>query len=187
FQFARRRHQTSADIAERVQISRDRQRGGDAKLVGLDHVARPRRVHVEHQHDRRAAPRTRRPPRSRRESAWIASRSQARGSWHKSRLRRTFSRSRPAPIQEYRGKGQLFLTVHCNYDFATTLGSPRMNSTAVIWGHFILEIFSFGYLPIQISSPRVRIYSACLNKRHRPALTLYSPRSSARSRSLPRA
>jgi len=54
FQFARRRHQTSADIAERVQISRDRQRGCDAKLVGLDHVARPRRVHVEHQDDRRA-------------------------------------------------------------------------------------------------------------------------------------
>jgi len=53
-ELACRRHQSATEIAERIQISCHRQRGCDAKLVGLDHVARPRRVHVEHQHHRRA-------------------------------------------------------------------------------------------------------------------------------------
>src|SRR5262249_16047915 len=66
-------------------------------------------------------------------------------------------------------------------------GYPTNQLNPCYLGSFHFGNISFGYLLIQISSPRVRIYSACLNKQHGPALTLYSPRSSARSRSLPRA
>src|SRR5262249_49234819 len=60
-------------------------------------------------------------------------------SWHKSRCRRRISRSRPAPVQEYRSKSQLFLAMHCNYDFATTLGSSRMNSTPCYLASFLFS------------------------------------------------
>jgi hypothetical protein len=53
-EFARRRHQPGTDVAEPIQISRERQHWCDAQLIGLDHVGRPRRMHVEHQHHRRA-------------------------------------------------------------------------------------------------------------------------------------
>ena len=54
FELARRRHQAGADVAECVEIARERHRGRDAKLVGLDDVGGSRRMHVEHQHHRRA-------------------------------------------------------------------------------------------------------------------------------------
>ena len=53
-ELARRRHQTGAYVAERVEIAGERQRGRDAKLIGLDDVGGARWMHVEHQHHRRA-------------------------------------------------------------------------------------------------------------------------------------
>jgi hypothetical protein len=53
-QLARRRHQTGADVAERVEIAGERHRRRNAKLIGLDDVADARWMHVEHQHHRRA-------------------------------------------------------------------------------------------------------------------------------------
>jgi hypothetical protein len=52
-QLARRRHQTGADVAERVEVARERHRGRDLKLIGLDDVGGARWMHVEHQHHRR--------------------------------------------------------------------------------------------------------------------------------------
>ncbi len=53
-ELAHRRHQPRAHVAERIQVSREGQRGPGAKLIGLDDVGRTRRMHVEHQHHRRA-------------------------------------------------------------------------------------------------------------------------------------
>ena len=49
FNLARRRHQPAAEVAERIQITRDRQRRPDAQVIGLDEVACTRRMHIEHQ------------------------------------------------------------------------------------------------------------------------------------------
>src|SRR5262245_51642485 len=55
--------------------------------------------------------------------------------FHPWKARRPRSIPNPRPVHR---QGR---TPHCNYDFATTLGSRRMNSTPLIWGHFFLEIF----------------------------------------------
>jgi len=49
--FTGRRHQPAADIAERIEIARNRERRRHTQVIRLHEVARARRMHIEHQHE----------------------------------------------------------------------------------------------------------------------------------------